>query len=69
MAIAYLLVALWILFANLSAVPDMLSLIVMSAFGLGPAVGGAAGYAIKAAMENGIKRGLFFQRSGHGLDT
>lgn len=64
MAIAYLLVALWILFANLSAVPDMLSLIVMSAFGLGPAVGGAAGYAIKAAMENGIKRGLFSNEAG-----
>nr|WP_289072804.1 alanine/glycine:cation symporter family protein [uncultured Halomonas sp.] len=66
MAIAYLLVALWILFANLSAVPDMLSLIVMSAFGLGPAVGGAAGYAIKAAMENGIKRGLFSNEAGMG---
>ncbi|QNI03746.1 alanine:cation symporter family protein [Halomonas sp. SH5A2] len=66
MAIAYLLVALWILIANLSAVPDMLSLIVMSAFGFGPAVGGAAGYAIKAAMENGIKRGLFSNEAGMG---
>ncbi|WP_163649636.1 sodium:alanine symporter family protein [Modicisalibacter sp. 'Wilcox'] len=66
MAIAYLLVALWILFANISAVPAMLALIVKSAFGFGPAVGGAAGYAIKAAMENGIKRGLFSNEAGMG---
>ncbi|WP_043530985.1 alanine/glycine:cation symporter family protein [Litchfieldella xinjiangensis] len=66
MAIAYLLVALYILFVNIAAVPDMLSLIVMSAFGFGPAVGGAAGYAIKAAMENGIKRGLFSNEAGMG---
>lgn len=66
MAVAYLLVALWILFANITAVPDMLALIVKSAFGFGPAVGGAAGYAIKVAMENGIKRGLFSNEAGMG---
>lgn len=66
MAIAYLLVAVWILFANLTAVPDMLALIVKSAFGFGPAVGGAVGYSIKAAMENGIKRGLFSNEAGMG---
>ncbi|MEC9483940.1 MAG: sodium:alanine symporter family protein [Halomonas sp.] len=66
MAIAYLLVALWILFANIAAVPDMLALIIKSAFGFGPAVGGVAGYAIKAAMENGIKRGLFSNEAGMG---
>ncbi|GHC34343.1 alanine/glycine:cation symporter family protein [Aidingimonas halophila] len=66
MAIAYLLVSLWILVTNITAVPEMLSLIVMSAFGFGPAMGGAAGYAIKAAMENGIKRGLFSNEAGMG---
>lgn len=66
MAIAYLLVALWILFANITAVPDMLALIVKSAFGFGPAVGGAVGYSIKVAMENGIKRGLFSNEAGMG---
>lgn len=66
MAIAYLLVALWILAVNITAVPDMLELIVKSAFGYGPAVGGAAGYAIKVAMENGIKRGLFSNEAGMG---
>ncbi|MCM2129731.1 alanine/glycine:cation symporter family protein [Larsenimonas rhizosphaerae] len=66
MAIAYLLVALYILFANASEVPAMLALIVKSAFGFGPAVGGAAGFAIKAAMENGVKRGLFSNEAGMG---
>ncbi|WP_110669449.1 alanine/glycine:cation symporter family protein [Salinicola halophilus] len=66
MAIAYLLVALWVLFMNLSEVPAMLALIVKSAFGFGPAVGGAVGYSIKIAMENGIKRGLFSNEAGMG---
>jgi AGCS family alanine or glycine:cation symporter len=66
MAIAYLLVALWVLFMNIAEVPDMLALIVKSAFGFGPAVGGAVGYSIKVAMENGIKRGLFSNEAGMG---
>ncbi|OHV08349.1 alanine/glycine:cation symporter family protein [Kushneria phosphatilytica] len=66
MAVAYLLVALYILVVNIGEVPAMLALIVKSAFGLGPAVGGAAGYAIKAAMENGVKRGLFSNEAGMG---
>ncbi len=66
MAIAYLLVALYILIVNIGEVPGMLALIVKSAFGYGPAIGGAAGYSIKIAMENGIKRGLFSNEAGMG---
>ncbi|MDN3525096.1 sodium:alanine symporter family protein [Halomonas sabkhae] len=66
MAILYLIVALVILLMNLTAIPEMLALIIKSAFGFGPAVGGAAGYAIKVAMENGIKRGLFSNEAGMG---
>ncbi|WP_106418873.1 alanine/glycine:cation symporter family protein [Salinicola tamaricis] len=66
MAIGYFLVALWVLLSNLSEVPAMLALIVKSAFGYGPAVGGAVGYTIKIAMENGIKRGLFSNEAGMG---
>ncbi|NWO57603.1 alanine/glycine:cation symporter family protein [Chromohalobacter israelensis] len=66
MAVAYLLVALVVLAVNITEVPEMLALIVKSAFGYGPAVGGAAGYAIKTAMENGIKRGLFSNEAGMG---
>ncbi|MCM2972239.1 alanine/glycine:cation symporter family protein [Larsenimonas suaedae] len=66
MAIIYLLIALLILAMNISEVPAMLALIVKSAFGYGPAVGGAVGYTIKIAMENGIKRGLFSNEAGMG---
>ncbi|RKR07419.1 AGCS family alanine or glycine:cation symporter [Kushneria sinocarnis] len=66
MAVAYLLVALYILVVNLADVPALLALIVKSAFGFGPALGGAAGFAIKTAMENGVKRGLFSNEAGMG---
>lgn len=66
MAIGYFLVAVYILIANYEQVPGMLWLIIQSAFGFGPAVGGAVGYTIKVAMENGIKRGLFSNEAGMG---
>ncbi|ROO27220.1 alanine/glycine:cation symporter family protein [Salinisphaera orenii] len=66
MAIGYFLVAIYVLIANYSEVPGMLWLIVQSAFGFGPAVGGAVGYTIKVAMENGVKRGLFSNEAGMG---
>ncbi|OHV08348.1 alanine/glycine:cation symporter family protein [Kushneria phosphatilytica] len=66
MAVAYLLVALYILVVNIGEVPALLALIFKSAFGFGPAAGGAAGFAIKTAMENGVKRGLFSNEAGMG---
>jgi len=66
MAVAYFLVAVYILVVNYDQVPDMFKLIVQSAFGFGPAIGGAVGYSIKIAMENGIKRGLFSNEAGMG---
>ncbi len=66
MAVGYLLVALWIMLANASEVPAMLALIVKSAFGYGPVAGGAAGYAVAAALRNGVQRGLFSNEAGMG---
>ena len=66
MAVAYFLVAIYILIVNYEQVPGMFGLIIQSAFGFGPAVGGAIGYTIKAAMENGVKRGLFSNEAGMG---
>ena len=66
MAIGYFLVAVYVMIANYSEVPGMLWLIIQSAFGFGPAVGGAVGYTIKVAMENGVKRGLFSNEAGMG---
>jgi AGCS family alanine or glycine:cation symporter len=65
MALAYLLVALYVLVVNIGEVPGMLALIVKSAFGIEAAGGGVAG-SVAAAMLNGIKRGLFSNEAGMG---
>lgn len=61
MALAYLLVALYVVVINASEVPATLAHIVASAFGLEAAAGGVAG-----AMLNGVKRGLFSNEAGMG---
>ncbi|TCT05551.1 alanine/glycine:cation symporter family protein [Aquabacter spiritensis] len=65
MAAGYVAVAIYALVANASEVPGVLALIVRSAFGLEPAVGGVAG-SIALAMLNGVKRGLFSNEAGMG---
>ncbi|MBB6307040.1 alanine/glycine:cation symporter family protein [Xanthobacter tagetidis] len=65
MAAGYVGLALYALVVNIGEVPGMLSLIVRSAFGLEPAVGGVAG-SVAAAMLNGVKRGLFSNEAGMG---
>ncbi len=66
MAAIYLLVAIYVLVTHIGQVPDMLMLILRSAFGLEQAVGGAVGYGVGQAMLNGIKRGLFSNEAGMG---
>ena len=66
MALAYLLLALFVMFANIEKLPAILALIVKSAFGLQEAAAGGLGYAIAQAMINGIKRGLFSNEAGMG---
>ncbi|GEM74186.1 alanine/glycine:cation symporter family protein [Vibrio sagamiensis] len=66
MALAYLALALFIMFSNLEKLPDVLMLIFKSAFGLQEAAAGGLGYAIAQAMINGIKRGLFSNEAGMG---
>lgn len=61
MALAYLLVALYVIVINISEVPDVFALIIRSAFGLEAAAGGVAG-----ALLNGVKRGLFSNEAGMG---
>lgn len=62
MAIGYLLIALIVVFKNLSAVPEVLSLIFSNAFGLNEVIGGGLG----ATIMMGIKRGLFSNEAGMG---
>ena len=62
MAIAYILVALFIVLKNFTAIPSVLSLIFENAFGINQVVGGSIG----AALMQGIKRGLFSNEAGMG---
>ena len=62
MALGYLAIAVWIVITNATMIPEVLSLIVKSAFGLDQAVGGTMGMAITM----GFKRGIFSNEAGEG---
>lgn len=62
MAIAYILVTLFIVLKNFSTIPSILLLIFENAFGINQIVGGSIG----AALMQGIKRGLFSNEAGMG---
>ncbi len=62
MAVAYLLVAIFVIIKNISSIPSVFALIFRSAFGFEQALGGGVG----AAMMMGIKRGLFSNEAGMG---
>lgn len=61
MALAYLLVTLYVIIVHITEVPRVFGMIINSAFGLDAAAGGVAG-----AMLNGVKRGLFSNEAGMG---
>jgi AGCS family alanine or glycine:cation symporter len=62
MALGYLAIALVVLALNITELPGVITLIVKSAFGLEPAIGGGIG----AAILMGVKRGLFSNEAGLG---
>lgn len=62
MAIAYILLAFVIVVLNIARVPEILTLIIENAFGVGQAAGGAVGM----GMIMGVKRGLFSNEAGEG---
>ena len=66
MAIAYLGMALWLVFAHFDRMPGVLRLVFESAFGIGQAAGGLLGYGIAQALINGVRRGLFSNEAGSG---
>lgn len=65
MALGYLGLAGWVVLTHLGQVPAAFALILRSAFGLEPAVGGVLG-GLAAAMLNGVKRGLYSNEAGLG---
>lgn len=62
MAVAYLILAIVIILLNITKIPDVLRLIIDSAFGLRQVGGGVVGLAVM----QGIKRGLFSNEAGEG---
>jgi AGCS family alanine or glycine:cation symporter len=66
MALAYLLVAFWVVARNLPEVPGIVALVVRSAFGLEQAAAGGLGWAVSQAMMQGVRRGLFSNEAGMG---
>ncbi|NFL57450.1 alanine:cation symporter family protein [Clostridium botulinum] len=62
MAIAYVVVALFVILKNIGSIPTIFSLIIENAFGIKQIVGGSLG----AAILMGIKRGLFSNEAGMG---
>ena len=62
MAVGYVVLAIVIIAMNIEAVPHVLKVIVLDAFGVEKVAGGALG----AAIMNGVKRGLFSNEAGEG---
>ncbi|UOQ47125.1 alanine:cation symporter family protein [Gracilibacillus caseinilyticus] len=62
MAVIYMAVGFYVVFTNITALPEIFMLIIKNAFGLEEVFGGGAG----AAMMYGIRRGLFSNEAGMG---
>jgi AGCS family alanine or glycine:cation symporter len=62
MALAYMVIALFIIIINYEHLPSMFIVIVKSAFGFHPALGGIVG----SAITMGVKRGIFSNEAGQG---
>jgi AGCS family alanine or glycine:cation symporter len=65
MSVGYLALALWVVATNITQVPDVMALIMRSAFGLEAAAGGVLG-GITVALLQGVKRGLYSNEAGMG---
>ena len=62
MAVAYIVIALFIIIMNFNQIPSLFKTIFENAFGIKQVVGGGIG----AALLQGIKRGLFSNEAGMG---
>lgn len=62
MASGYIILSVFIVLANINVIPEIIRLIISSAFGLEQAAGGMVG----AAIVQGVKRGLFSNEAGEG---
>jgi AGCS family alanine or glycine:cation symporter len=66
MFLLYFFGAIFVILANISAVPAVFAAIVKSAFGLEAVAGGAAGMAMKEILVTGVRRATFSNEAGMG---
>ncbi|MEE2690065.1 MAG: sodium:alanine symporter family protein [Pseudomonadota bacterium] len=66
MALSYILLCIVMLVMHAEYVPGAFAEIFTYAFGLEPAAGGVAGYAVLQAVRFGVARGLFSNEAGQG---
>lgn len=69
MAIAFIIMALILIFANVAAIPAAFASIFTSAFTAKSALGGFMGYGIAQAMRYGFARGIFSNEAGLGSSS
>ena len=62
----YILLSLGIIAAHVGEIPGVLASIIRCAFGVRPAVGGAAGASVSAAIRFGVTRGILSNEAGSG---
>lgn len=66
MAVAYVLVTLFILLCNLPALPGAMALVVKSAFQVNALGGAVTGITLKTVIQKGVGRGIFSNEAGLG---
>ncbi|HAL18642.1 MAG TPA: alanine glycine permease [Spirochaetaceae bacterium] len=66
MAILYLLGCIAVIASKITHVPEAFALIFKYAFSPDAIIGGSIGYALKTAISQGVKRGLFSNEAGMG---
>lgn len=66
MAIVYTIASLIVIICNITAVPEVFSVIIRGAFAPSSIAGGLAGVGIKTAITKGVGRGIFSNEAGLG---
>ena len=66
LAVCYIALCVWIIAANISSIPDVVSRVLGEALGLRPALGAAAGVGVRRAIRFGVTRGILSNEAGSG---
>jgi AGCS family alanine or glycine:cation symporter len=66
MSIVYIVGGVIIIVVNYSKIPQVFSMIIKYAFAAAPVAGGFAGAAVRAAIKEGVAKGMFSNEAGEG---